>query len=121
MQNILNLSSYQNNPEEYIRSHLNDIIPLMLYTWSIANKPQFPKDTQIITLLLFIHCKEKGLIKQIRTGEDFVNYKIERWVDSAFQARIMREDDHFVLDISKIDEQNNKKTIIVLDKDTGVE
>ncbi|CAF2764935.1 unnamed protein product, partial [Rotaria sp. Silwood2] len=69
MQNILNLSSYQNNPEEYIRSHLNDIIPLMLYTWSIANKPQFPKDTQIITLLLFIHCKEKGLIKQIRTGD----------------------------------------------------
>ncbi|CAF4729613.1 unnamed protein product, partial [Rotaria sp. Silwood2] len=51
----------------------------------------------------------------------FVNYKIERWVDSAFQAWIMREDDHFVLDISKIDEQNNKKTIIVLDKDTGVE
>ncbi|CAF4656220.1 unnamed protein product, partial [Didymodactylos carnosus] len=41
----------------------------------------------------------------------------------AFQARIMREDDHFVLDISKTDEQNKKKqkTIIVLDKDTGVE
>ncbi|CAF3674935.1 unnamed protein product [Rotaria sp. Silwood1] len=55
--------------------------------------------------------------------KDFVNYKIERWIDSAFQARIMREDDHFVLDISKIDEKNNKKqkTIIVLDKDTGVE
>ncbi|CAF3407166.1 unnamed protein product [Rotaria sp. Silwood2] len=80
MQNILNLSSYQNNPEEYIRSHLNDIIPLMLYTWSIANKPQFPKDTQIITLLLFIHCKEKGLIKQIRTGDVvFYNYLCDRF------------------------------------------
>ncbi|CAF4768760.1 unnamed protein product, partial [Rotaria sp. Silwood2] len=55
--------------------------------------------------------------------KDFVNYKVERWVYSAFQARIMREDDHFVSDISKTDEQNNKKqkTIIVLDKDTGVE
>ncbi|CAF1411613.1 unnamed protein product [Adineta steineri] len=69
VQNILNLSSYQNSPEEYIRSHLNDIIPLILYTWSIANKPQFPKDTQIIALLLFIHSQEKGLLEQVRTGE----------------------------------------------------
>ncbi|CAF4377525.1 unnamed protein product, partial [Rotaria magnacalcarata] len=53
----------------------------------------------------------------------FVKYKLKRWVDSAFQARIMREDDHFVLSIPKTDEQNNQKqkTIIVLDKDTGVE
>ncbi|CAF2017374.1 unnamed protein product [Rotaria magnacalcarata] len=35
----------------------------------------------------------------------------------------MREDDHFVLNIPKTDEQNNQKqkTIVVLDKDTGVE
>ncbi|CAF4157981.1 unnamed protein product [Rotaria magnacalcarata] len=53
----------------------------------------------------------------------FVKYKLKRWVDSAFQARIMREDDHFVLSIPKTDGQNNQKqkTIIVLDKDTGVE
>ncbi|CAF5213886.1 unnamed protein product, partial [Rotaria magnacalcarata] len=54
---------------------------------------------------------------------EFVNYKIERWVDSAFQARIMREDDHFVLDIAKTDDQHIKKqkNIIVLNKDTGIE
>ncbi|CAF5227980.1 unnamed protein product, partial [Rotaria magnacalcarata] len=54
---------------------------------------------------------------------EFINYKIERWVDSAFQARIMREDDHFVLDIAKTDDQHIKKqkNIIVLDKDTGIE
>jgi preprotein translocase subunit SecA len=309
MQEIFNKKSYQDNPEEYVRSHLDEIIPLILYTWSVANKPQFPKDTQIIALLLFIHSHEKGLLEQIRTGEgktlivgltaaffalcgnavdivssnrdlaiegekkcrsffhllklesghicseddevnhqsyrpelstshgnivygevgafqrdileqefnnkkifgkryenrqkclivdevdnmcldrarhvlylsheiqslkwietlyiniwiavlrteiddpdnlsehikdistfikrhienknipvpsymkNFVDYKIERWIDSAFQARFMREDDHFVLDVSKNDEHNNRrqKTIIVLDKDTGVE
>ncbi|CAF5216899.1 unnamed protein product, partial [Rotaria magnacalcarata] len=53
----------------------------------------------------------------------FVKYKLKRWVDSAFQARIMREDDHFVLSIPKTAGQNNQKqkNIIVLDKDTGVE
>ncbi|CAF1685002.1 unnamed protein product [Rotaria magnacalcarata] len=53
----------------------------------------------------------------------FVKYKLKRWVDSAFQARIMTEDDHFVLNIPKTDGQNNQKqkTIVVLDKDTGVE
>ena len=30
--------------------------------------------------------------------KEFVKYKIPRWIDSAFQARFMREDDHFVLD-----------------------
>ncbi|CAF4003954.1 unnamed protein product, partial [Rotaria sp. Silwood1] len=59
IQNIFNLSPYQNNPEEYIRSYLNEIIPLILYTWSIANKPQFPKNNQIIALLLFIYSYEK--------------------------------------------------------------
>ncbi len=47
-----------------------------------------------------------------------MKYKIPRWIDSAFQARFMREDDHFVLDISKTEKQ---RTILVLDKDTGVE
>ncbi|CAF5149876.1 unnamed protein product, partial [Rotaria sp. Silwood1] len=51
----------------------------------------------------------------------YVDYKIERWIHSAFQARIMREDDHFVLDIPKTDGQTVQKhrTIIVVDKDTG--
>ncbi|CAF5222607.1 unnamed protein product, partial [Rotaria magnacalcarata] len=39
----------------------------------------------------------------------FVKYKLKRWVDSAFQARIMTEDDHFVLNIPKTDGQNNQK------------
>jgi hypothetical protein len=36
---------------------------------------------------------------------------------------MMQEDDHFVLNVPKTDEQNisKEKTIIVLDKDTGVE
>ncbi|CAF1673418.1 unnamed protein product, partial [Didymodactylos carnosus] len=34
---------------------------------------------------------------------NFVNYKIKRSIDSAFQGRIMREDNHFVLDVPKID------------------
>ncbi|CAF4321095.1 unnamed protein product, partial [Rotaria sordida] len=69
IQDILNLQSYQENSSEYVRSHLDDIIPLILYAWSVANKPQFPKDTQIIALLLFISSKGKGLLEQIRTGE----------------------------------------------------
>jgi hypothetical protein len=39
IQEIFNLESYQNNPSEYVYSHLNDIVPLLLYSWSIANKP----------------------------------------------------------------------------------
>ncbi len=55
--------------------------------------------------------------------EAFVYYKIKRWIDSAFQARMMHEDDHFVLNVPKTDEQNisKEKTIIGLEKDTGVE
>jgi hypothetical protein len=66
---ILNQKSYQVDPEEYLRSHLDIIIPLILYTWSVANNPQFPKDTQIVALLLFIHSGEKDLLEQIRIGE----------------------------------------------------
>ncbi|CAF4497890.1 unnamed protein product, partial [Rotaria magnacalcarata] len=69
IQEILNLKSYQDNPEKYVRSHLDQIIPLILYAWSIANKPQFPKDTQIVALLLVIHSNDKGLLEQVRTGE----------------------------------------------------
>ncbi|CAF4841797.1 unnamed protein product [Rotaria sp. Silwood1] len=275
IQEILNLQSYRENPSEYVRSHLDDIIPLILYAWSVANKPQFPKDTQIVALLLFINSEGRGLLEQIRTGEgktlivgltaaffalcgnavhvvssnrdlaiegeqkcrsffqllklesghichdsdqanhqsyklsldapqgsivygevdnmcldrarhvlylsheiqslkwletlfiniwiavlrveikntrdmsqhikdtsefmkcavknkmiyvppylhEYVDYKVNRWIDSAFQARIMREDDHFVLDIPKADGQTLQKhrAIIVLDKDTGTE
>ena len=50
--------------------------------------------------------------------KDFINYKIERWIDSAFQARIMRDDDHFVLDISKTYKKiiKNKKLLFYLVK-----
>ncbi len=44
--------------------------------------------------------------------KDFVDYKIERWVTSAFQASFMREDGHFVLDLFKTDEQNNQSWTI---------
>ncbi|CAF4137894.1 unnamed protein product, partial [Rotaria sordida] len=310
IQNIFNLKTYQENPSAYVYSHLDQIIPLIFYAWSIANKPQFPKDSQIVAFLLFVHSNNKGLLEQVRTGEgktlivgltaaffalcgyavdivssnrdlaiegerkcraffqllkiesghicsenddvnhqsyrsdlntpqgnivygevgafqkdileeefndkkifgkryenrqkclivdevdnmcldrarhvlylsheieslkcletlfiniwaavlrveinnvndmsdhiedisqfikqhiqnknifvpeymhDFVNNKIKRWVDSAFQARIMREDDHFVIDIRKIDDPSNnkkQKSIIVVDKDTGIE
>jgi hypothetical protein len=69
IQELYNQKSYQENPEEYIRLHLDEIVPLILYAWSIANKPQFPKDTKIFALLLFIHSREKGLLEQVRTGE----------------------------------------------------
>ncbi|UJR34430.1 hypothetical protein I4U23_021837 [Adineta vaga] len=148
------------------------ILPLIFYAWSLANDGQFPKDTQIVALLLFIHSIEKGLLEQIRTGEgkthvvdlaiegeqkcraSFQLLKLESGhichgdddeVDhqsyrpdlntrqgnivhgevGAFQkdiledefnnkniydrARIMREDDHFVLDATKKDEQKNEK------------
>ncbi|CAF4194854.1 unnamed protein product [Rotaria magnacalcarata] len=191
----------------------NDIEKTLLF----LNRIRIQLDSQIVALLLFIHSRGKGLLEQIRTGEektlivgiatvffalcgqavdvlssnrdltiegerkcrsffellklesghicsenDEVNhqsyrlnlnpcqgniiygevetfqrdileeefnnkkkslYKLKRWVDSAFQARIMTEDDHFVLNIPKTDGQNNQKqkTIVVLDKDTGVE
>ncbi|CAF4457516.1 unnamed protein product [Rotaria magnacalcarata] len=70
IQEIYNLQSYQDNPFKCVYSHLHDIIPLLLYTWSIANKTQFPKDSQIVALLLFIRSRGKGLLEQIRTGEE---------------------------------------------------
>ncbi|CAF4657293.1 unnamed protein product, partial [Rotaria magnacalcarata] len=70
IQEIYNLQYYQDNPFKCVYSHLHDIIPLLLYTWSIANKTQFPKNSQIVALLLFIHSRGKGLLEQIRTGEE---------------------------------------------------
>ncbi|CAF2922828.1 unnamed protein product [Rotaria sp. Silwood2] len=66
---IFNLELYQNNPSDYVHSHVDQIISLLLYAWAIANKPQSPKDTQIVALLLFISSESKGLLEQIRTGE----------------------------------------------------
>ncbi len=36
----------------------------------MTNNPQFPKDTQIGVLLLFIHSGEKSLLEQIRIDEE---------------------------------------------------
>ncbi|CAF1124741.1 unnamed protein product [Didymodactylos carnosus] len=69
IQEILNKKSYQDNAFEYVYSHLDKIIPLNLYTRSIANHPQFPKDTQIVSLLLFVHSNDKGLLGQVQTSE----------------------------------------------------
>ncbi|CAF4936524.1 unnamed protein product, partial [Rotaria socialis] len=69
IQSIFNLESYQDKPSEYVYSNLEDIVSLLIYSWSVANKTQFPKDTQIVALLLFIHSYKKGLLEQIRTGE----------------------------------------------------
>ncbi|CAF4705807.1 unnamed protein product, partial [Rotaria sp. Silwood2] len=55
IQEIFNLQSYQDVTEKYVHSHLDQIIPLILYAWLVASEPQFPKDTQIVTLLLFVH------------------------------------------------------------------
>ena len=56
--------------------------------------------------------------------EKYIEYKVKRWVESAFQARLMNENDHFILDVVKNKAGKNdkeKKKIIVIDKDTGVE
>ncbi|CAF4138513.1 unnamed protein product [Rotaria sordida] len=68
-----------------------------------------------------IHAVKNKMIYVPDYLHEYVDYKIKRWIDSAFQARIMREDDHFVLDIAKTDGQivQKHRTIIVLDKDTG--
>ncbi|CAF4316523.1 unnamed protein product, partial [Didymodactylos carnosus] len=88
----------------------------------INNSDEISKDVEDITQFIKENINNKNIFIPDYMKE-FVDYKIERWVYSAFQARIMRENDHFVLDISKTDEQKNKKqkTITVLDKDTGVE
>ncbi|CAF0827800.1 unnamed protein product [Didymodactylos carnosus] len=69
IQEILNKKPYQDNASEYVYSHLDQIISLILYTWSIANYCQFPKDTQIVSLLLFIHSNHNGLLEQVQTSE----------------------------------------------------
>ncbi|CAF4256915.1 unnamed protein product, partial [Rotaria sordida] len=101
---------------------------LYIYIWTavirkeINNEDEISEDVKDITQFIKNNIDNKNIFIPDYMKE-FVDYKIERWVNNAFQARIMREDDHFVLDISKTDEQKNKKqkTIIVLDKDTGVE
>ncbi|CAF1390556.1 unnamed protein product [Rotaria sordida] len=101
---------------------------LFIYIWTavirkeINNSNEISEDVNDITQFMKKNIENKNIFI-LDYMKEFVNYKVERWVHSAFQARIMREDDHFVLDVSKTDEQNNKKqkTIIVLDKDTGVE
>jgi hypothetical protein len=62
IQEVFKRKSYQDYLEEYVHFHLDQIIPLILYTWSIANKLQFPKDTQIVALLLFIYSDKNGLL-----------------------------------------------------------
>ncbi|CAF1209071.1 unnamed protein product, partial [Rotaria sordida] len=101
---------------------------LFIYIWTavirkeINNSNEISEDVNDITQFMKKNIENKNIFI-LDYMKEFMNYKVERWVHSAFQARIMREDDHFVLDVSKTDEQNNKKqkTIIVLDKDTGVE
>jgi preprotein translocase subunit SecA len=88
------------NNSDDMSSHIEDISKFMKQ--SVQNKNIYVPD--------YLH--------------SYDDYKIKRWVDSVFQARIMREDDHFVLDVPKTDGQSslkNHKTIIVVDKDTGVE
>jgi preprotein translocase subunit SecA len=69
LMNIYNSKDYQNDPEKYVRTKLNKAIPLLLYAWYVANKPQFPKETQIVALLIFVHSRESGMLEQVKTGE----------------------------------------------------
>ncbi len=69
IQNILNKKEYQKDPETYVRDNLKEIVSLLLYAWYACNKPQFPKDAQIVSLLIFIHSRETGMLEQIKTGE----------------------------------------------------
>ena len=64
---IYNNKEYQSSPEKYVRAHLDQVVPLLLYAWNVANRGQFPKDTQIVALMLFI--EQGGLLEQIKTGE----------------------------------------------------
>lgn len=56
----------------------------------------------------------------------YVSSKLDRWVESGFQARSMHENDHFIVDVNKGEGVDGKvssrdRKIIVVDKDTGVE
>ena len=52
----------------------------------------------------------------------YVENKLERWVSSAFQAMTMQESNHFVIDKVKNNSlDKERKDIIPMDKDTGVE
>ena len=67
---IYNNREYQAKPESYVRSHLDQVVPVLVYAWNVANRGQFPKDTQIVALLLFVHSREQGgLLEQVKTGE----------------------------------------------------
>jgi hypothetical protein len=66
---ILNDKDYQQNAENYVHTHLEQVVPLLLYAWYVANKPQFPKDTQIVALLIFVHSRDSGMLEQVKTGE----------------------------------------------------
>lgn len=65
---LYNNRDYQSGPETYVRAHLDHVVPMLLYAWNVANQRQFPKDTQIVAFLLFVHSKH-SLLEQIKTGE----------------------------------------------------
>ncbi|CAF3814903.1 unnamed protein product [Rotaria sp. Silwood1] len=83
IKNIFHVQSYQDDLEEYVRSHLDQIILLYLYVWSIVNKLQCLKTTQTVALLYFIHSQDKRLLQQ--TGSDEGKTLISR-LTTAFLA-----------------------------------
>ncbi len=60
---------YQDNPEKYLRAHLETVLPVILCAWFASNHRQFPHNTQIVTFLAFILTRNQGLLAQVRTGE----------------------------------------------------
>ncbi len=69
IQTILNNKDYQNDPAKYVYMNLQKVVPLLLHAWYVANKPQLPRDNQIVALLIFIYSEDSGMLQQIKTGE----------------------------------------------------
>ncbi len=69
IQEVFDCKKYQEDPEKYLRGHLTEVVPVILYAWWVSNEPQFPKHTQVLAFLLSIYCENEGLFEQVSTGE----------------------------------------------------
>jgi len=102
---------------------LKSIEPLFTYIWSAVlgeNEENYENiDAAVFTVETAIKnfIKDKNIIVPDYLKE-FCDVKLSYWIKSAFQAKHMNHDDHFILDNEK---NSNERRIIVIDKKTGLE
>jgi preprotein translocase subunit SecA len=110
-------------------SALKHLEPLFLVIWSSVlgvDPVEIEEQAMVDQLLdqLAIDLNKLIQMKQITVPHyliDFCSFKMKAWVRSAYQARFMEADNHFVLDQRNKEDIHEAKQIFPIDKQTGIE